>query len=164
MLACLVIMAAHSAMLMGDFVFKAMPERTLATEQRKTPHMQRCSDMYLTLLWCKRERGRVPASVYVREFFETNECDDVFDFSPDREFLAERIGDDRLKRVLQFDSDDRDELVVAQAVLYFHRVQQARLLAALDRASRVAFQISLVMDGLFGVRLGGLASMMVCNE
>ncbi len=164
MLACLVIMAAHSAMLMGDFVFKALPERTLATEQRKTPHMQRCSDIYLTLLWCKRERGSVPASAYVRQFFETKECDDVFDLSPDREFLAERIGDDRLTRVLEFDSDGRDERIVAQAVLYFHRVQQARLMAALDPVSRVAFQISLVMDGLFGVRLGGLAAMMVCDE
>ncbi len=120
--------------------------------------------MYLTLLWCKRERGSVPASAYVREFFETKECDDVFDFSADRELFTERIGDDRLTRVLQFDSDGKDELVVAQAVLYFHRVQQARLMAALDPAPRVAYQISLVMDGLFGVRLGGLAAMMVCDE
>lgn len=158
MLACLVVVAAHSALMLTDSVFRVIPERSMPA-QKTTPHARMCADLYMTLLWCKRQDpSSVPASVYLRQFFETEECDDVYHFSADRDFYALRIGAERLQRVLDFDSDSRDELVVAQAVLHVHRVQEARLFAALDPTTRVAFQIFMFVERVFGLGMGVILS------
>ena len=152
MLACLVVVAAHSAFMLTVGVYRVMPERTMASKERVTPHARMCNDLYMTLLWCKRQDpSSVPASAYVRAFFETAECDDVKDFGADRNFYALRIGAERLQRVMDFDSDGRDELIVAQAVLHVHRVQETRLFAALDPMTRIAFQLCMFMDRMFGL-------------
>ena len=78
-----------------------------------TPHQLICNGLYLKLL----RNEAMEATAYVREFLETKECDDVFNMSDYRQAYITRINADdaeRMERVTDFVSDDRDELIVAQ--------------------------------------------------
>jgi hypothetical protein len=150
MLVCFVAIAAHSVLLTGDFIYKAMPR----LENKPSPHMLMCDDMYLNLIRCKRVRG-VPASAFVREFSETVACDDVFNMTQDRQDYIDYLGPDRMARVLEFTSDERDELIVAQAVLHFHDAHEGRMTTGLRQASWFAYTIFFgVEQALFAVGRG----------
>ena len=107
---CAVVMAAHSALMMGEYVQKHVPpvESSIA-------HRHECDGLFLQLLQCEG----VAATAFVREFLETERCDDMFNMSDFRQAYVARINADdpgRMARVMQFETDARDELIVAQVI------------------------------------------------
>ena len=85
-------------------------------------HKLKCDSIFSNLLRVKYEQT-LPASAFIREFFETVRCDDVFNMTFHRLKFAAKInlGDkSRMHRVLNFVSNETDELVVAQVV--FRRI------------------------------------------
>ena len=152
MLVCLVAIAAHSVLQTGDFILKAVSRPD--NKPAPTPRMLQCEDMYLNLIRCKRVRG-IPASAFVREFSETVACDDVFNMTQDRQDYMDYLGPDRTARVMEFTSDEQDELIVAQAVLHFHNAHEGHMVTGLRTSSQLAYAIFFVMEqALFAVGYG----------
>jgi hypothetical protein len=99
------IMAAHSALMIGDYAQKAVP--------MENTHRLECDGLFLQLL----QSDTVAATAFVREFLETERCDDVFNMSDCRQAYITRINaddPDRTERVMRFETDTRDELIVEQ--------------------------------------------------
>ncbi len=155
-LVCFFAITMHSVLLIGDFIYKSMPSAP-------NPHILMCDDMYINLIRCKRVRG-IPASAFVREFSETTVCDDVFNMTRDRQDYIDYLGPDRTARVLEFTSDERDELIVAQAVLHFHNAHEGRMTAGLRQSSRLMYTIFYsVEQALFAVGYGFGGAQAVVN-
>ena len=94
-------------------------------------HSAKCDSIYYNLL-------RAPSILFIREFFETANCDDIFDMSAYRRDYASKInrGDEkRLQRILDFKSDKNDEAIAAQAVLHYRNWHESRLLKAVSWSS-----------------------------
>ena len=151
-LVCLVAIAAHSVLQTGDFILKAIPRPD--NKPAPTPRMLQCDDVYVNLIRCKRVRG-IPASAFVREFSDTVACDDVFNMTQYRQDYIDYLGPDRTARVLEFTSDEQDELIVAQAVLHFHNAHEGRMVTGMTRSSQIAYAVlSGVEHTLFAVGYG----------
>ncbi len=85
-------------------------------------HKLKCDSIFTNLLRIKHENTFM-ASAFVREFFETMRCDDVFNMTYHRQKYATKInlGDkNRMFRVLNFTTSETDELIVAQ--VFFSRL------------------------------------------
>ena len=94
-------------------------------------HSAKCDSIYYNLL-------RAPSILFIREFFETANCDDIFDMSVYRRDYASKInrGDEkRLQRILDFKSNKNDEAIAAQAVLHYRNWHESRLLKAVSWSS-----------------------------
>lgn len=79
-------------------------------------HKLKCDSIFTNLLRIKHENNFM-ASAFVREFWETMRCDDIFNMTYHRQKYATKInlGDNnRMFRVLNFTSSEIDELIVAQ--------------------------------------------------
>ena len=119
-------------------------------------HAATCDSIYYNLLRVKYEKS-VPAVSFIREFFETADCDDIFNMSVYRHDYATKInkGDKmRLQRIIDFKSNETDEAIAAQAVLHYHDWHERRLLKAVSWWSSWSYYTSvstnniLVMIGL----------------
>jgi len=124
---------------------------------------KKCQSIFQNLLECHQAKD-IPASAYIREFFETSRCDAEFDFKPFREEYKNRInkGDhERLQRVLDFAETVVDEKIAAQACMHYAKWHNKQLVSALnwqnwfvyhtiDRAER-----TLAVFGIVGGSYGG---------
>jgi hypothetical protein len=82
-------------------------------------HTLKCDSIFTNLVRINHENYFM-ASAFVREFFETMRCDDVFNMTYHRQKYAIKInlGDNtRMFRVLNFTTSETDELIVAQVLL-----------------------------------------------
>lgn len=84
----------------------------------------KCNSIYTTLLSMHRNKSvlGVPASTYIREFWDTERCDRVSNLTPQREQLRTRINHsdpDRLARMLTFNETKQDEDIAMQAVYHY---------------------------------------------
>jgi hypothetical protein len=87
---------------------------------------KKCQSIYLNLLQCRHEKD-IPASAFIREFFETSRCDSVVDFKIFREEYSVRLnkGDnERLQRILEFKDTEVDEKIATQACMHYAIVAQ----------------------------------------
>lgn len=84
-----------------------------------------CQSIYRTLLTCGGN------TTYVRELFETVQCDEYANFARVREDHANRIGRERLNRVLAFEETAQDEKIVAQSCLHYADIHRAHMVKAL---------------------------------
>ncbi len=85
-------------------------------------HKLKCDSIFTNQLRIKHEKNFM-ASAFVREFWETMRCDDVYNMTYHRQKYAIKInlGDNnRMFRVLNFTSSETDELIVAQ--VFFSRL------------------------------------------
>ena len=106
-------------------------------------HSAKCDSIYYNLL-------RAPSILFIREFFETANCDDIFDMSAYRRDYASKInmGDEtRIQRIIDFKSNEIDEAITAQAVLHYHSWHERRLLKSVSWSSSFSYNI-LVLFGL----------------
>ena len=112
-------------------------------------HAAKCDSIYYTLLRVNYEKA-VPAVSFIREFFETANCDDIFNMSIYRRDYASKInmGDEtRIQRIIDFKSNEIDEAITAQAVLHYHSWHERRLLKSVSWSSSFSYNI-LVLFGL----------------
>jgi hypothetical protein len=101
----------------------------------------KCNLVFLNLLHLYN-RKNISESALIREFFETEKCDHVFDMSSHRFEYAKKLGEERLSRILAFEPTTvRDERVAQQAVIHYRSWHQARLLKALEWKSWIYFRI-----------------------
>jgi hypothetical protein len=156
MLICTVVVGLHILFTVCDFMHRSASSIKKSFEIScddipPSPHMLRCDGLYLNLLQFKCAK-HVLATAYVREFFETKTCDDVYNMSEHRQEFISRINiddDGRMTRVLNFTSDDRDELIVAQAVVHYYDWHGSRLVAALAPVSRLGYTIVSSVERVF---------------
>ena len=109
-------------------------------------HAAKCDSIYYNLLRVNY-KGTVPAILFIREFFETSICDDIFNMSVYRGEYATKInrGDEmRLQRIIDFKSNQIDEAIAAQAVLHYHAWHQRRLLKAVSWSSWWSYYTSVM--------------------
>lgn len=93
-----------------------------------------CQFIYQTLLECRQGRD-IPATAFIRGFFETSRCDAEVDFSPFREKYALRLNKDdekRLQRILDFKETKVDEMIATQACLHYAYWHHKQLVSALS--------------------------------
>jgi hypothetical protein len=95
---------------------------------------KKCESIYYNLLECHRKRGdqQILATFYIREFWETQKCDQVHDFSPLRNDLEKYLGKERLTRILGRREAEDDLVDAAQACFHYHRWHEKNLVAALS--------------------------------
>lgn len=101
---------------------KAPVESPVDEDSDSYLHKLKCDSIFTNLLRIKHENNFM-ASAFVREFWETMRCDDVFNMTYHRQKYATKInlGDNkRMFRVLNFTSSETDELIVAQ--VFFSRL------------------------------------------
>lgn len=101
----------------------------------------RCQGLYSTLLTFQAAAmsGKIPATVYIREVFETERCDNVLDMSLARAEYEERLGGElRVMSLMNFDPFTPDEYeIAAAAVKELTPKHRAALISALPLHSRV---------------------------
>jgi hypothetical protein len=94
---------------------------SLHIDEDDDPHVHglKCDSIYVNLLCARaKHENNFLASAFVREFFETARCDDVFNMTYHRrKYVAKIIMGDRkiIFRILNFTSDTTDESIVSQA-------------------------------------------------
>ena len=98
----------------------------------------KCNTIFENLLHFHGQQDML-SSAFIREFFETVRCDQVFDMSTHRAEYEKKITKDRLDRILTFKTNDKDESVAAQATLHYHYWHQTRLLKAISWQSWVYY-------------------------
>jgi uncharacterized protein YeaO (DUF488 family) len=112
---------------------------------------------------CNREKD-IPASAYIREFFETTRCDEQVNFKAFRTEYENSLnkGDShRLQRVLDFKESENDEKVSAQARLHFSKWHNKQLVSALNWSNWFHYHTDLAertlsLLGIAGVGYAGL--------
>ena len=111
--------------------------------------MSNCQRLYQTLLLSTHEKN-IPASAFIREFYESIECDDEFNFKPLRDSYKKRLSNDRLDRILEFKENDMDEKIAAQVCFHYSTEHTKQLISALKGAER-----TLAMFGIVGSSYAG---------
>ena len=103
-------------------------------------HKLKCNSIFTNLLRC-HGNSKVSSSAYIREFFETVRCDDVFDMKTCRnEYIAKINKDDgqRLDRILGFaELSEKDEKVASSAISHSRSWHEEQLVSALSWSSWV---------------------------
>jgi hypothetical protein len=97
----------------------------------------KCQSIYWNLIRCQNTTN-VPATAYIREFFETERCDEFNDFSPHRneiEVKLQSLSNGALSRVLILSESDIDEKAVAQVCLHYHSWHNSKLVRTLTWSS-----------------------------
>ena len=125
-----------------------------------------CDDVFANIL-CFHDSAReasLPPAAYIREFWETKQCDEVYNMSGARkqyEDYINRADAGRMQRVLDFKETLDDEKVVGQAVVHFARKDEAELLSALSLPTWLHYQTivraerSVADISIFGTVWGG---------
>jgi len=98
----------------------------------------KCNTIFVNLLRFHGQQDTL-SSAFIREFFETARCDQVFDMSVHRAEYERKLTKPRLERILAFKNTDEDELVAAQATMHYHTWHEKRLLAAISWPSLVYY-------------------------
>ena len=138
---------------------------------------KKCQSIYQNLLECRQEKD-IPASAYIREFFETSRCDGEVNFKPFRDEYSTRInkGDSkRLQRVLGFEETEVDEKIVAQACMHYAKWHNKQLVSALnwqnwfvyhtvDRAERTLAVFGIVGGGYAGIKVASASWRLIHNR
>jgi hypothetical protein len=133
-------------------------------EKLSNIHKAKCHSIFQNLVHCQSAKDIV-ASAYIREFFETERCDDVVDFSARRNELSMKLNRDdpkRLERVRSFKDTQDDEKVCAQVCIHYHRWHNKQLVAALSWPDWIAYHTvergerTLATFGIIGAGYGGL--------
>lgn len=132
------------------------PRRESAEEKKLRE--KKCQSIFLNLLTTGSEKFTdADAPAYIREFFQTARCDDVFDFSEERKSLQESINSKKapgtapdtaldtdldtdpdkppekaLLRILYYKEVEGDQRRANQAVIHYKTWHERRLLKALD--------------------------------
>lgn len=112
-----------------------------AGERTRKLHEQECNTTFINLLTIRGDVN-IPATAYVREFFETARCDDVSDMAPLRADLSEKIekySPGAMQRIETCVPTDHDETAAAQAVIHYHIWQEEKLTAALTGQSWLSY-------------------------
>ena len=120
----------------------------------------KCNRIFVNLLRFHGQEDTL-STAFIREFFETVRCDQVFDMSAHRDEYARKLTKPRLDRILAFKSTNEDELAAAQATMHYHTWHEKRLLAAISWPSRVYYHTvgrAERMLGIAGVTSTALAS------
>ena len=121
----------------------------------------KCNTIFENLLHFHGQQD-VLSSAFIREFFETIRCDQVFDMSVHRAEYEKKLTKDRLDRILTFKATDEDESVAAQATLHYYSWHQTRLLKAISWPSWVYYHTvsraerTLASLGLVAAAYGGM--------
>ena len=128
-------------------------------------HKSKCNSIFTNLLQCHGNSG-ILSSAYIREFFETVRCDDVFNMTTYRNEYSSKInkGDgQRLDRILGFAKlSEEDEMVASQAIVHYQSWHEKQLVSALSWSSWVEhFTINkaertLATLGIVGATYGGM--------
>jgi hypothetical protein len=90
----------------------------------------KCNTIFVNLLRFHGQEDTL-STAFIREFFETVRCDQVFDMSAHRDEYARKLTKPRLERIMAFKSTDEDEAVAAQATMHYHTWHEKQLLAAI---------------------------------
>lgn len=162
MLVIFAMIAAHSSIVIGNFMqqkvssareFVESTIRTLSNNNNTTsPHRLMCDSLYLKLL----KGDQFTASAFVRLFSKTEGCDDVFNMSEFRQEYTVWINaddSDRMTRVVEYRSNERDELILAQVLLLFFFVYRPSIIITVHHTSIINSN-SLLCDGDYDVTGG----------
>jgi hypothetical protein len=123
-----------------------MPEIT----DRKL-HEAKCNSIYYNLLTSKD----VPACSYIREFSETERCDNVFNMQPHREELLQRLKDDKTRaRIFSNDETEKDQRIAADAVFHYNHYHSSKLIAALTWSSKIQYHTIYRAERTFAIISG----------
>lgn len=180
LLVCTAVVALHSLVIFCNYMQEEVSIAWSIKNTFKTtissPHAQQCDSMYLNLLETRGVVKNTVATAFVREFFETEWCDDIYNMSDHRQEYTERINDNnyyndddsrsssssssRMERVFNFTSNERDELIAAQAVIHFHHWHESHLIDALTQTSRTWYTLtSHIKQMMLLVLVGGYNGM-----
>ena len=93
--------------------------------------VEKCQNIYWNLLQLHSSDG-VTAPAYVREFWQTSRCDNCADFSTHRHDMQKILGEDTVNRILEYQSNEKDDEKATQAVVHYFYWHQKLLVDALD--------------------------------
>lgn len=108
----------------------------------------KCQTIYQNLIICHNS-PHVSASSFVRELQETSQCDKYNNFENVRKDLHDRISSQDpniMKRVLNFTQTKKDEEVVAQACLHYHKFHKKKLINALSWTNWRNYYIKMLFE------------------
>jgi len=85
----------------------------------------------------------VAAHLYVREFFQTVDCDNIMDMSEERtaveQFCASYSDGRALHRVLRAEQTPQDKNVMQIACIHYHTLHTKQLMSALNGEQRIRY-------------------------
>ena len=128
-------------------------------EEEKMP--VKCNTLFVILLHFHGQQD-IPSSAFIREFFETARCDEIFNMAPHRAEYERKLTADRLARIMAFKTTDEDESVAAQATMHYHSWHESRLLKAISWPSWIYYHTvtraerTLASMGLAAAAYGGM--------
>ena len=96
---------------------------------------EECQTLFLNLLLCRKRVPDMPSPLWIREFFETEECDEFHDFRVRRNDIRNKIenyDNGTLNRILHFKENARDEMIGDQILAHYNTQSETSLSGALN--------------------------------
>ena len=125
---------------------------------------KKCHSIFKNLVKCQA-RNDIPASAFIREFFQTKRCDRFTDFSTFRKDIEMKLSEDedqqRLVRILRYKERDEDEKVAAQTCIHYGECHNKLLVQALSWPDWFQYQTldrserTLATLGIIGLHMEG---------
>lgn len=94
-----------------------------------------CQLLYTNLFECNRKYLNGKACVYIREFDETSNCDDFFNFRRERIELKHKINfndENRYDRIMGFNETENDEMIAKQVYISSSKQHKIQLIKSLS--------------------------------
>ena len=109
----------------------------------------KCQNIYMNLLECNFLRGNITPSQYVREFWETERCDEFKDFSAHRKEYSDYLNKNdpkRMGRILNYSETDLDEGITAQALFHYNKWHRDKLVSSLSMRNWLYSSVSCIQN------------------
>lgn len=110
----------------------AMSNRNLPNIDKITDK-KKCAMIYWNLIELTKSKSEDTAPYFLREFYQTQRCDNFYDFSENRQDFEAYLGPKTIENVLNYEEekDPKDIKKVAQAVFHYNAWSRKTLLKAL---------------------------------
>lgn len=116
-----------------------------------------CNSILWNLLELHRKDDQV-ANGFLRELFNTQECDDFYNLSSEREKYKDYLGNESLSRILNFEETEKDKKISAQAILHNYSSTSKKLEQSLSIKNRFIYYITNKAQGTLAT-IGIISSM-----
>lgn len=100
---------------------------------------EKCQQLYMNLL---ATNNQTPA--YIREFLQTETCDDVFDLSNERQLLKQFIGPASIERITNYKEEEKDKRIARQAIIHYSYEHKNKLFYGLSFKNKVLYYLGFV--------------------
>jgi hypothetical protein len=98
---------------------------------------KKCQQIYKNVIYAMAKYGK--PSVFIRELFETNTCDNYQDLTEMRNAYHKKLGNDTLNRILSFEENTNDLRKAEYVHFHYYNWTLKTLYTAFDWKNKVWF-------------------------